>query len=309
MNAGPSETVDRVLAWFDEHARPLPWRDPACTPWGVLVSEFMLQQTQVARVLPRWQAFLERWPDPASLAAAGEAEVLRAWDRLGYPRRALWLRRCAVAIRDEHGGRVPSEEAELRALPGVGPYTAAAVACFAFGRPTAVVDTNVRRVLARLFHGDAEAWPPNERRDRRAAREAVPEAAPEEPAAVARTARWNAAAMELGALVCTAASPDCARCPVADACAWQAAGRPRPQERPARRRQPRFAGSDREMRGRVLAVLRARDAPVPVAEARAAAVRDEAADAERFDRALDTLAADALLNVTARGELALPGEG
>lgn len=302
-----ARTVDRVISWFGEHARALPWREASCSAWGVLVSEFMLQQTQVSRVEPRWRAFLERWPEPGELAAASEADVLRAWDRLGYPRRALWLRRCAIAIRDEHGGRVPDDERLLRALPGIGPYTAAAVACFAYGHPTAVVDTNIRRVLARAFRGDAQAWPPDERRDRAAMREIVPEPAAGEAAARHRAAQWNAAAMELGALVCTASAPSCERCPIARECAWRAAGSPGPAGPPSRK-QARFAGSDREMRGRILRILREAHGPVTAQLVRERAVHDERTDAERFSRALLGLERDALLTVTSAGELALPGE-
>ena len=139
--------VADVTAWFAAHARPLPWREPDCTPWGVMVSEYMLQQTPVARVLPVWAAWLERWPTPAALAAEEPGEAVRAWGRLGYPRRAQRLHAAATAIRDEHGGEVPADFEALRGLPGVGEYTAAAIASFAHGRRHVVLDTNVRRVL------------------------------------------------------------------------------------------------------------------------------------------------------------------
>lgn len=305
--------VDEVCAWFDQHARPLPWRDPAAGAWGVLVSEFMLQQTQVSRVEPRWRRFIERWPTPGDLAAATDADVLRAWDRLGYPRRARWLRACAEAIVAEHGGEVPADEAVLRALPGVGPYTAAAVACFAHGRPTAVVDTNVRRVIARAVLGDAEAWAPSARRDLVEARAVVPSPPAHDAAATARAVTWNAAAMELGALVCTARAPRCDECPVRDRCAWRVAGSPPPPAPAVRRRrpQPAYAGSDREMRGRILAALRdARgglDAETLRARARRAGDADAREDHERYERSLRGLVADGL--IAADGDrYALPGD-
>src|SRR5690606_7452204 len=138
-------------AWFDHAARDLPWRRPECSPWGVLVSEIMLQQTPVVRVLPAWMSWMERWPTPAHLAAASQADAVRAWDRLGYPRRAKRLWECAGEIVRRHGGEVPDDEEELLALPGIGAYTAAAVRSFAFGRRAVVLDTNVRRVIARAW--------------------------------------------------------------------------------------------------------------------------------------------------------------
>ncbi|MCR8675208.1 A/G-specific adenine glycosylase, partial [Micrococcus sp. HG099] len=214
---------DAVLDWFAVHARDLPWRSPDCPPWGVLVSEIMLQQTPVVRVLPRWHAWLERWPTPADLAAAPTADVLTAWDRLGYPRRALRLQEAARAIVQRHGGEVPADPAALRALPGIGEYTAAAVSSFAFGLPETVVDTNVRRVIARAVGGQALPGRSLTRAEMRRAHALMPE----DPD---RAQAWNAGVMELGALVCTARSPACERCPLADACAWVAAGSPPPTQ-------------------------------------------------------------------------------
>lgn len=240
-----------VLAWFDAHRRDLPWRADARTPWSVLVSEVMLQQTPVSRVLPVWRDWQHRWPGPAELAAAGHDEVLRAWGRLGYPRRALRLHACAVAVVERHGGVVPDDEAALLALPGVGEYTAAAVLAFAFGRRAVVLDTNVRRVLARAI--DAAALPaPHLTAAERARAEALV------PADDETSARWNAAVMELGALVCTARSPACVACPIADRCAWLAEGSPPDALAATRRRQP-WHGTDRQARGAVMALLR--DAP------------------------------------------------
>lgn len=253
-DGGVHPLVGPVVAWYDAVGRPLPWRAPDRTPWGVLVSEVMLQQTPVARVLPRWLDWLERWPTPADLAAAPAADVLRAWDRLGYPRRALRLRECAAAIVERHGGRVPATEPELRALPGIGEYTAAAVMAFAFGARSVVLDTNVRRVLARALGGEALPPPSLTVAERSRAARVVPDDA--------LAARWNAAVMELGALVCTARTPACERCPVADRCAWLAAGRPA-DPHAARRRSQGWHGTDRQLRGRVMAALRAASAPVP----------------------------------------------
>lgn len=235
-----------VLDWFDVHARDLPWRSADCSPWGVMVSEIMLQQTPVVRVLPRWRDWMQRWPCPADLAEASTAVVLTAWDRLGYPRRALRLQQAAAAMVDRHGGKVPADPAALRALPGVGEYTAAAVASFAFGIPETVVDTNVRRVLTRAVRG--QGLPPKtltraEMRDAHALM----------PADRTRANRWNAAVMELGALVCTARSPRCDDCPLLEQCAWVSAGRPEPEHTP---RGQDWAGTDRQLRGAVMAAVR-----------------------------------------------------
>ncbi len=235
-----------VLDWFAANARDLPWRR-GTSPWGVLVCEVMGQQTPLSRVIPRWHAWMDRWPTPCDLAAAPQSEVLRAWDRMGYPRRALALHRCAAELCAHHGGELPEEEAALRELPGIGPYTASAVAAFAFGTRTAVLDTNVRRVLARL-HGDA--LPP--RSVTVAERARATALLPEDGTA----ARWSEALMELGALVCTP-EPRCERCPVSDRCAWLAAGRPAAAH--ARRPAQPWTGTDRQSRGRILAALRATD--------------------------------------------------
>lgn len=238
--------VAAALEWFADAARDLPWRAPDRTPWGVLVSEVMLQQTPVARVEPVWRAWQERWPTPADLAAAPTADVLRAWGTLGYPRRALRLARCARAVVDRYGGELPTTEAELRTLPGIGPYTAAAVVAFAHGRRAVVLDTNVRRVLARTLAGEALPSPHLTRAEQGRADAAW-------PADDARAVAWSAAAMELGALVCTARAPRCAACPVAASCAWRAAGYPPPTTAP---RTQAWAGTDRQARGRIMAALR-----------------------------------------------------
>src|SRR5215469_6616086 len=214
--------AEPVLAWYARNARDLPWRAPSATPWAVLVSEIMLQQTPVARVLPEYLSWMARWPTPAALAASPAGEAIRQWGRLGYPRRALRLHETATILVARHGGRVPADVDALRALPGIGSYTAAAVASFAFGQRHAVLDTNVRRVLARLVAGQPRVGAATSAAsvaERRLAESLLPA----EPAVAAR---WSVAVMELGALVCTAASPRCGGCPVAADCAWLAAGRP-----------------------------------------------------------------------------------
>ncbi|WP_110180471.1 A/G-specific adenine glycosylase [Nocardioides solisilvae] len=252
--APPAEQLHGpVLAWYDAHARDLPWRRPEASPWSVLVSELMLQQTPVVRVLPVHAAWLERWPTPAALAEEPAGEAVRAWGRLGYPRRALRLHAAATAIVERHDGEVPADRDELLALPGVGDYTAAAVAAFAFGRRVAVLDTNVRRVHQRVLRG-AE-FPPDAVRahERRDAELLLPDDPP-------TAATWSVAVMELGALVCTARAPRCGECPVADLCAWRAAGHPA-YDGPPRRGQA-WEGTDRQCRGRLLAVLREAHGPV-----------------------------------------------
>jgi A/G-specific adenine glycosylase len=280
-----------VLRWYAGHARDLPWRRPGASAWSVLVSEIMLQQTPVARVLPAHAAWLERWPNPPALAAAAPGEAVRQWDRLGYPRRALWLHATARVLTEKHGGQVPASVPDLRALPGVGGYTAAAVASFAFGQRHAVLDTNVRRVLARLVRGEGQ--PP---RNASAAETRLAEALL--PTVPGRAARWSVAIMELGALVCTAARPDCASCPVARQCAWRRAGSPAGPARPAK---PRYPGSDRECRGRLLAVLRDAAGPVPADLLDAVWPHEE-----QRARALHALVADGLAAALDDGTYALP---
>lgn len=248
--------VELTLAWFADHARDLPWRRDQASSWSILVSEFMLQQTPVARVLPIWQQWLERWPSATDLARASGAEVLQAWGRLGYPRRAQRLHRAARAITDQHQGQVPADLTALRGLPGVGDYTAAAVASFAFGQRAVVLDTNVRRVLARVATG--EAWPPTS--PTRAERDLAAQFLPED---AGTAAAWAAASMELGALVCTARSPRCAQCPLNQMCRWNLTGRPAPQGPP--RRGQAWEGTDRQCRGALVQTIR--DAGSAVAEA------------------------------------------
>ena len=270
-----------VAAWFRVEGRDLPWRRPGFTAWGTLVSEIMLQQTPVARVVPRLELWLERWPTPRDLAASPASEAVRAWDRLGYPRRALALHAAAVAIVERHDGVVPEDVPSLLALPGVGDYTARAVAVFAFGHRHPVVDTNVRRVLARAVEGLAEPLAPKAGRDLPLMEAQLPEDTEE-----ARVV--SAGVMELGALVCTARSPRCDACPLVDRCAWVLAGRPE-HVGPRLRGQARFEGSDRQVRGLIMAELRASDVPVSQTELDAVW-----ADAAQRERALAGLIRDGL---------------
>lgn len=248
-----------VLAWFDRHERPLAWRKDGTSAWGILLSEVMSQQTPVARVEPVWREWIERWPTPEAFAQAPTDEVLRAWGKLGYPRRALRLRECAKEIVAQHGGRVPEDVDKLLALPGIGDYTARAVACFAYNQNVPVVDTNVRRVYRRAVEGHYLSGMASKRELTQ-----VAEILPQDGTGP----RFSAALMELGALVCTSSSPACDVCPLLRGCAWQEAGCPQPSEEEltkAKRRVQKFVGTDRQVRGLIMDVLRGADSPVPQA--------------------------------------------
>ena len=281
---------ERVISWFEDYQRDLPWRRGA-SPWSVMVSEFMLQQTPVARVLPVYESWIERWPTPAALAADSPGEAVRAWGRLGYPRRALRLHAAAGAIVALHDGEVPTSLPDLLALPGVGSYTAAAISSFAFAGREVVLDTNVRRVFARIVNGEqfpAASLNPAERELGTSLMPAV------------NAHRWAAATMELGALICTARSPRCDECPVADMCRWRAAGYP--EYDGVRRPTQSWEGTDRQCRGRLLAVLR--DNAAPVAKLQLDLVWP---DAVQRERALDGLVADGLVELVGEESYALPG--
>ena len=283
----PLPDLAKVSDWYRSDARDLPWRRPEFhrdyAAWGTLVSEFMLQQTPVARVIPHLDAWLQRWPTPTSMAAASPAEVVTQWANLGYPRRALWLHGAAIAVAEQHGGVVPREVDRLLALPGIGDYTARAVAVFAYGDRHPVVDTNTRRVLARVVDGRAQPGPPG-RRELETMQRML-------PADDAESALFNAAMMELGAVVCTARAPKCEQCPIRDACRWFALGRPPGED--TRRRQARYEGSDRQARGAVLRTLRqAQPVGVPLD-----AVIPDWPDSAQRDRAIDSLIVDGLAEV------------
>ena len=283
-----------LLDWYSHARRDLPWRVSGVTAWQIMVSEFMLQQTPVARVAPIWMEWVTRWPTPSATASAGAAEVLRAWGKLGYPRRAKRLHECATVIAADHGDVVPDDVDVLLTLPGVGAYTARAVACFAYGSRVPVVDTNVRRVIARAVHGRADAGTPSAVRDLADAEALLPEGE--------AAATFSAALMELGAVVCTARAPKCAVCPLSS-CAWRAAGYP-PGDEPRRPTQT-YAGTDRQVRGKLLDVLRGSAVPVQRAQLDVVWLTDTA----QRDRALDSLLVDGLVEQTADGRFALAGEG
>ncbi|WP_324738602.1 A/G-specific adenine glycosylase [Mycobacterium sp. 5-140-3-2] len=287
-------SVTNLLAWYETSRRDLPWREPGVSAWQILVSEFMLQQTPVARVLPIWSDWVRRWPTPSATAAASAADVLRAWGKLGYPRRAKRLHECATVIARDHDDVVPDDVDTLLTLPGVGSYTARAVACFAYRRRVPVVDTNVRRVVARVVHGLADAGAPSATRDHADVSALLPDDA--------TAPQFSVALMELGATVCTARAPRCGLCPLGQ-CAWRRAGYPAAQGPP--RRVQTYAGTDRQVRGRLLDVLRAKDSPASRAELDVAWLTDTA----QRDRALYSLLADGLVTQTRDGRFALAGEG
>jgi len=281
-----------VNAWFRANQRDLPWRRAGFGAWGILVSEMMLQQTPVSRVIPRLKEWLDRWPTPADLAAAPAGDAVRAWQRLGYPRRALALHTSATLIVERHGGIVPRSVPDLLALPGVGDYTARAVAVFAYGDRHPVVDTNVRRVVARAVHGGAVASPASTRRNLDAMEVLLPENDEE-----ART--FNAAMMELGALVCTARAPRCGVCPIMDRCRWATLGYPPYSGARALPRKP-YEGSDRQVRGLILAQLRASDIPVSQGD-----LERNGLDPVQLQRALAGLMIDGL-TIAVDGGFSLP---
>lgn len=278
---------ETLLGWWAAEQRDLPWRRTR-DPWAVLVSEVMLQQTQVPRVVPKWHAFLERFPDPPTCAAAPIGAVIGAWAGLGYNRRGVALHRCAVTVVEDHGGHLPLDLAALLTLPGIGPYTARAVLAFAGERDVAVVDTNVARVLARQAGRPLRAA-----EVQRAADALVPEG---------QGWAWNQAMLDLGAGVCRARGPWCGSCPVAASCTWSGGPAPDPAVGSAgvSGRQSRFEGSDRQGRGRLVDALRRG----PVHDLAAASGWPD--DPARAERVADALVADGLAVREGRA-LALPG--
>jgi len=286
-SARERELVAIVAGWFRRTARPLPWRKSGTSAWGTLLSEVMAQQTPVARVAPLWLEWIERWPTAADLANASPADVVRAWGKLGYPRRALNLHAAATRIRDQFGGEVPNDIGALESLPGIGNYTARAVAAFAFRQRAPVVDTNIRRVLARAVLGIAEPEPPRVRADMDLMDSVLPPSAKESVAV-------NAGIMELGAIICTARAPKCGECPIAQQCAWALAGFPENAGR-TRTPQKKYEGSVRQARGAILAL--ARVGQTITSAAIAAAVPDQV----RRYQALEGLLSDGLLVNVKRG--------
>ena len=313
----------RLFDWWSRYARDLPWRFGRTTPWGVLVSEVMSQQTQMSRVVPYWTAWMRVWPDAASLAAAPKAEVITAWGRLGYPRRALRLQECARQVAGQYADRLPRDYDQLVALPGIGDYTASAVMSFAYGERIAVIDTNIRRVLSRVFLGRESTGGAASREERQLAWQVLPEdedpeasdhrvngddrletADPQIRSAAWReppSARWNQAVMELGATVCVARKPACDICPLAGHCRFLKAGLPGLGSGRTRPRQ-RFAGTDRQIRGSILQALRqASGAPVFRKD-----LKPLCDDEIRLDRCIASLDEDGLLEIGQDGSLSLP---
>jgi A/G-specific adenine glycosylase len=274
---------DALLSWAAAHGRDLPWRHSR-DPWAVLVSELMLQQTQVPRVVPMWCAFLDRFPDATTCAAAAPGEVVTAWAGLGYNRRALNLHRCATEVVASHGGTLPDDLDALLALPGIGPYTARAVLVFAFERDLGLVDTNAGRFLARA--GAGRALTPKEAQP--LADSLVPHG---------RAWAWGQAVFDLGALVCLKRAPRCGDCPIVASCAWARAGWPEPDpvtgSAGISAPQSTFAGSDRQGRGRLVDALR--HGPVPAGDL---AVLTGWSDPDRVDRVAASLVADGLAVLT-----------
>lgn len=292
-----------VLTWFEANGRELPWRRSR-EPWAILVSELMLQQTQVARVIERWPLFLEHFPDPARCADASVGSVIEAWAGLGYNRRAVNLHRAAVRIRDDHNGRLPRDLHDLLALPGIGPYTARAIRIFAFELDDAVVDTNVARIMARVS---------GRQLDRATVQQMADAAVP-----AGHGWAWNQALLDIGARHCQARSTDCERCPLQGSplgkrddrsvsadraagspgrafgggCRWRGSGEPDPAIGSAgvSGRQSRFEGSDRQGRGRLVEALR--QGPVPFDDL--AVVMGWPQDTERVHRVVSSVERDGL---------------
>jgi len=231
-----------VLAWYKKNKRELPWRNTDA--WGVLVSEIMLQQTPVARVLPVYNEWMKRWPTPAALAAATPAQVITAWGRLGYPRRALRLHECAKVISTQYKGKIPTTQSELRELPGVGDYTSAAIIAFAFEGRSLVLDINIRRVFARVIDGIEVPTAAPTKSERQEREKLIPSKNPHV---------WAAATMEFGALICTAKNPKCGQCPLADQCIWRGLDYPL-SDQPKRTQS--WHGTDRQCRGVIVQALR-----------------------------------------------------
>ena len=292
-----------LAAWWEANARDLPWRFGRATPWGVLVSEVMSQQTQMSRVVPYWTAWMAKWPDARALAVAPKAEVITAWGRLGYPRRALRLQECAQVVTMRYDDELPCTYDELVALPGVGDYTASAVLSFAYGRRAAVIDTNIRRVLSRVFRGQESLGGSASPLEREMAWRLLPEDSPRRARGkVAPSVMWNQSVMELGALVCTAKSPLCRQCPLVERCAFFKAGCPGLGQRRTRPRQ-RFQGTDRQVRGLVLGALRELDAGETLSRERVEGLWENRAQLASCVASLDN---DGLIEILPNGSLRLP---
>ena len=275
-----------IVTWFKKNKRDLPWR--TTTPWGVMVSEYMLQQTPVNRVLPKWIEWMERWPTPADLAEATPAQVITAWGRLGYPRRALRLHAAAQIIAEDFNNEVPSDEITLQSLPGIGQYTAAAIAAFAFDQRTLVMDVNIRRLLTRLIDGNEHPRPAPTTRERAARLTLMP---------TKNAHVWAAATMELGAIVCTSSNPKCELCPVISECNWRKNGFPKSD---LIRKSQDWHGTDRKCRGTIVQALRENESLTENA------IKKLWPDESQVERALITLLEDRLIQSIPRARYRLP---
>ena len=275
-----------IVNWFKRNKRDLPWR--TTTPWGVMVSEYMLQQTPVNRVLPKWIEWMDRWPTPKDLAAATPAQVITAWGRLGYPLRALRLHAAAQIIAEDFNNEVPEDLETLQTLPGIGEYTAAAIAAFAFDQRTLVMDVNIRRVLTRVIDGNEHPKPAPTSREK-ARRLAL---LPEKNAHI-----WAAATMELGALVCTSKNPKCELCPVISACNWRKNGYPKSD---LIRKSQDWHGTDRKCRGTIVQALRENESLTENA------IKKLWPEESQVERALKTLQEDLLIEAISRKRYRLP---
>jgi A/G-specific adenine glycosylase len=275
-----------IVSWFKKNKRDLPWRNT--TPWGVMVSEYMLQQTPVNRVLPKWDEWMKRWPTPKDLAKASPAEVITAWGRLGYPRRALRLHAAAQIISEDFKNQVPEDSATLQTLPGIGEYTAAAIGAFAFEKQTLVMDVNIRRLLTRIIDGNEHPRPAPTAREK-ASRLAL------QPPKNAHI--WAAATMELGALVCTSKNPICEQCPVIGQCKWRKNGYPKTN---LVRKSQDWHGTDRKCRGTIVQALRENESLTENA------IKKLWPDESQVEKALKTLQADLLIEAIPRKRYRLP---
>ena len=275
-----------IVTWFKKNKRDLPWRNTS--PWGVMVSEYMLQQTPVNRVLPKWIEWMDRWPTPSDLAAATPAQVITAWGRLGYPRRALRLHAAAQIIAEDFNNEVPDDEITLQLLPGIGQYTAAAIAAFAFEQRTLVMDVNIRRLLTRLIDGNEHPRPAPSTRERAARLTLMPQ----------RNAHvWAAATMELGAIVCTSSNPKCELCPVISQCNWRKNGYPKTD---LIRKSQDWHGTDRKCRGTIVQALRENESLTENA------IKKLWPDESQVEKALKTLIEDQLIQSLPRTRYRLP---
>jgi len=266
-----------ILDWFEQNKRDLPWRKTS--PWGVMISEFMLQQTPVKRVLPVWSEWIDRWPTPADLAASKKSDAISAWGRLGYPRRAVRLHESAGVIARDFNNQVPRAIEDLRTLPGVGEYTAAAIASFAYQESALVMDINIRRFFARAIDGIETPTSAPSQIERRLRAELIP----------SNGALWAAATMELGALICTARTPLCDQCPVKRSCAWRAAGYPKSE---IVKKSQAWAGTDRQCRGLIVQHLRENQS------ATKSALLKLWDDIDQSEKAIKSLIADHLIEAT-----------